>query len=121
MAGTLDTLSVAFDRSMEQAGILAVLALFAATAAATRRWRPEYGWEVPAGAAALVASLGAAMLAWHGVASYATSWIQLTYAFSGVGAALLLGMVGTALISTPLLESLTRAEPSVGVQHNRRQ
>lgn len=120
MAQAVEPVLVGFDRSIEQAGILALVALCAVAAAAMRRWRPEYGWEVSAGAAALVASLGAAMLAWHGVASYATSWIQLTYVLSGVGAALLLGMVGTALVSTPFLESVSLAGSSVRVGQLRR-
>jgi hypothetical protein len=120
MVHAVDPVLVGFDRSIEQAGILAVIALCAAAAAAVRRWRPEYGWEVSAGAAALVASLGAAVLAWHGVASYATSWIQLTYVLSGVGAALLLGMVGTALVSTPFLESVSLAGGPVRVGQLRR-
>lgn len=105
----IETVGIAFDRSLEQAGLFAVLALCAAVAATIRRWKPHYGWEVPAGAAGITASIGAAILAWNGVASSATSWIQLPYVLSGVGAALLLGMAGATLAATPMIESLAQA------------
>ena len=77
-------------------------------AALVRRWRPQDGWEVCAGAAGLTASVGAAILTWNGVAASATSWIQMPYVLSGVGAALLFGMAGSALTATPMIESLHR-------------
>ena len=109
----IDAVGIVVDRSIEHAGILAILVLGAAVASTVRRWRPDDGWEVPTGGAALVAAFGVAALAWHGVASSATGWVQLPYVLSGAGASILLGMAGAALVATPMLESF-RAEPAHG-------